>query len=80
MKTILELNYKKIPVVLIDKSLNKHSNVILFPEKAEKARKAFTKLGLPDLKNTSIDISILLTIKIKSPTKIVGLSFFKRKI
>jgi hypothetical protein len=53
MKNILDLNDKKIPVVRIDKSLNKYSNVVLFPEKVEKAKKAFEKLGLPDLKKKS---------------------------
>ncbi len=50
MKNILELNDKKIPVVRIDKSLNKYSNTVLFPEKVEKAKQAFDKLGLPNLK------------------------------
>jgi len=53
MKSILELNEKKIPVVRIDKSLNKYTNVVLFPEKLEKAKQAFEKLGLPDLKKHS---------------------------
>ena len=39
MKSILELNEKKIPVVRIDKSLNKYTSVVLFPEKVEKAKK-----------------------------------------
>ena len=38
---------KKPPVVRIDKSLNKYSNVVLFPEKVEKAKQAFEKMGLP---------------------------------
>ena len=50
MKSILELNEKKVPVVRVDKSLNKYSDVVLFPEKVEKAKQAFDKLGLPDLK------------------------------
>ena len=50
MKSILELNDKKLPVVRIDKSLNKYSNVVLFPEKVKKAKQAFEKFGLPDLK------------------------------
>jgi hypothetical protein len=50
MKSILELNDKKVAVVRIDKSLNKYSNIVLFPEKVEKAKKAFEKLGLPDFK------------------------------
>ena len=53
MKSILELNDKKIPIVRIDKSLNKYSNVVLFPEKVEKAKQAFEKAGLPDLKKHS---------------------------
>jgi hypothetical protein len=53
MKSILDLNEKKVPVVRIDKSLNKYSGVVLFPEKVEKARKAFEKLGVPDLKKHS---------------------------
>ncbi len=53
MKSILELNDKKVPVVRIDKSLNKYSNVVLFPDKVEKAKKAFEKIGLPDLKKHS---------------------------
>jgi hypothetical protein len=48
MKTILELNEKKIPVVRIDKSLNKYSNVVLFSDKVEKAKKTILKIGLPD--------------------------------
>ena len=53
MKSIHELNEKKVPVVRIDKVLNKYSNVVLFPEKVEKAKEAFEKLGLPDLKKHS---------------------------
>lgn len=47
MKSILELNEKKVPIVRIDKSLNKYSNVVLFPEKVEKAKAAIAKIGLP---------------------------------
>ena len=36
--------------VRIDKSLDKYDNVILFPEKVEKAKEAFARLGVPDLK------------------------------
>ena len=50
MKNILELKEKKIPVVRIDKSLNKYSNVVLFPDKVEKAKQAIAKFGLPDFK------------------------------
>ncbi len=48
MKSILELNKNKVPVVRIDKSLNKYDKVVLFPEKVKKARKDFEKFGLPD--------------------------------
>ena len=47
MKSILELNEKKVPIVRIDKSLNKYSNIVLFPEKVEKAKETFAKIGLP---------------------------------
>ncbi len=49
MKTVLEINKTKVPIVRIDKSLNKYDNMVLFPEKVAKAKKAFDKLGLPDL-------------------------------
>ncbi len=48
MKSILELNKVKVPVVRIDKSLNKYDNIILFPEKVKKAKEDFEKFGLPD--------------------------------
>jgi hypothetical protein len=51
MKSILELNSKKVPVVRKDKSLNQYSNKVLFPEKVEKAKQAFEKLGLPGQPN-----------------------------
>ena len=41
MKNILELNEKKVPVVRIDKSLNKYDNIVLFTEKVNKAKEAF---------------------------------------
>jgi hypothetical protein len=53
MKNLLELNEKKVPIVRIDKSLNKYDNVVLFPEKVQKAKEAFEKFGLPDLKKHS---------------------------
>jgi len=49
MTTIKELNKKKVPVVRIDKSLNKYSNVILFPDKVEKANEMLRTIGLPKL-------------------------------
>lgn len=38
---------KNLPDVRVDKSLNKYSNTILFPEKYEKAKQAFEKFGIP---------------------------------
>jgi uncharacterized protein YydD (DUF2326 family) len=50
MKNLLELNEKKVPIVRIDKALNKYDNVVLFPEKVKKAMETFKKFGVPDLK------------------------------
>lgn len=46
----LDMNGSNTPVVRIDKSLNKYTNQVLFPEKVKKAKQAFEKLGLPGLK------------------------------
>ncbi len=47
MKNIQELNGSKVPIVIIDKSLDKLDNVVLFPDKVEKAKEAIAKTGLP---------------------------------
>jgi hypothetical protein len=47
MKITTELKKRKIPIVKIDKSLNKYDDVILFPEKLEKANEMLRKVGLP---------------------------------
>lgn len=47
MKTIQELNESKVPIVILDKSLDKLNNIVLFPEKVEKAKKTIDKIGLP---------------------------------
>lgn len=49
MTTIKELNKKKVPVVRIDKALNKYSNVVLFPDKVAKANEMLRTIGLPKL-------------------------------
>lgn len=49
MKKITELNEKKVPVVRIDKSLNKYEKVVLFPKKVAKANKMLKEIGLPKL-------------------------------
>jgi|GEM_PF-397214 len=47
MKIIAELKKRKIPIVRIDKSLNKYDDIVLFPDKLEKANKLLGKVGLP---------------------------------
>jgi hypothetical protein len=44
---IKELNERKAPIVVIDKSLNKYDNVVLFPEKLAKANEILKKTGHP---------------------------------
>ena len=50
MKNVLESNEKKVPIVRIDKALNKYDKIILFPEKVKKAKEAFQKFGIPQIK------------------------------
>jgi len=47
MKAIQELNESKIPIVILDKSLDKLNAVVLFPEKVEKAKQTIAQIGLP---------------------------------
>jgi hypothetical protein len=47
MKITTELKKRKIPIVKIDKSLNKYDNIVLFPDKLEKANEMLRKVGLP---------------------------------
>jgi hypothetical protein len=47
MKTISDLNKSKVPIVIIDKKLNKLEKVVLFPKKVEEAKKIISKAGLP---------------------------------
>ena len=49
MTTIKKLNTKKVPIVIIDKSLNKYNDVVLFPDKVEKANEMLRTIGLPNL-------------------------------
>ncbi len=55
MKTKQKTVKAKLPVipVRIDKSLDKYDNMILFPQKVEKAKEAFARLGVPDLSKKS---------------------------
>ncbi|MBX7180777.1 MAG: hypothetical protein K1X82_01600 [Bacteroidia bacterium] len=47
MKITTELKNRKIPIVKIDKTLNKYDELVLFPEKLEKANEMLRKVGLP---------------------------------
>lgn len=47
MKITKELKKRKIPIVRVDKSLNKYDDKIMFPEKLEKANEMLRKIGLP---------------------------------
>ncbi|WP_312763223.1 hypothetical protein [Epilithonimonas sp.] len=49
MKIAKELKKRKIPIVVIDESLNKFDDKILFPEKLEKANQMLKKIGLPKI-------------------------------
>ncbi|HEY5464009.1 MAG TPA: hypothetical protein VIJ95_12185 [Hanamia sp.] len=51
MKTILEINKKKVPAVRIDPSLDKFDNVVLFPDKLAKANEQLKKSGFPGMKD-----------------------------
>lgn len=50
--TIEELNKRKTPIVVIDKSLEQYKGKILFPEKLAKANEVLKKIGLPKLAKT----------------------------
>ena len=47
MKIIKELKKRKVPIVKIDKSLNKYDDIVLFPDKLEKANQMLLNVGLP---------------------------------
>lgn len=47
MKITTELKKRKIPIVRIDKSLNKYDNGVIFSDKLEKANEMLKKAGLP---------------------------------
>jgi hypothetical protein len=47
--TIEELNRRKTPIVVIDKSLEKYKGKILFPEKLAKANDVLKRIGLPKI-------------------------------
>lgn len=49
MKTIKELNDKKIPIVRIDNSLEKYKKMPLFQDKVDKANETLRTAGLPKI-------------------------------
>ena len=53
MKTIEELNKRKVPIVTIDPALDRYRDKIMFPEKLEKANKMLMTAKLPPNKHRS---------------------------
>ncbi len=53
MKTIEELNKRKVPIVAIDPALDKYRDRIMFPKKLEKANKMLKNAKLPPNKHSS---------------------------
>lgn len=49
MKTIKELNDKRIPIVRIDNSLEKYKKMPIFQDKVDKANETLRTVGLPKL-------------------------------
>ena len=49
MKTIQELNKRKIPIVRINNSLKKYKSMPIFQEKVDKANEMLRTVGLPKL-------------------------------
>ena len=54
MKKIEDLNKSKLPIVKIDKSLDKYKDKILFREKVEKANEMLRTIGLPKLRSKKL--------------------------
>jgi hypothetical protein len=49
MKTIKELNEKKIPIVRINNDLKKYKAMPIFQEKVDKANEMLRTIGLPKI-------------------------------
>jgi hypothetical protein len=49
MKTIQELNERKIPIVRINNSLKKYKSMPIFQEKVDNANEMLRTVGLPKL-------------------------------
>jgi len=54
MKTIQEINKRKLPIVAIDPVLDKYRNKIMFPEKLEKANIMLKTAKLPPNQHNSL--------------------------
>ena len=50
MKTVKELNERKVPIVTIDESLEEYKDKIIFPEKLRKANEMLKTAKLPESK------------------------------
>lgn len=51
MKTLKDVSKKNVPLVAIDKNLDKLRDKIMFPEKLQKANKALSNAKLPEKKH-----------------------------
>lgn len=47
---IEKLNQSKVPIIVIDKRLERFRGKVLFPEKLKRANEILAKTGLPDIK------------------------------
>ncbi len=47
--TIEQLNKAKVPIVKLDKSLEKFHGKVLFPEKLKEANKTLAEVGIPKI-------------------------------
>ena len=47
MNVTAEIENLKIPIVRVEKSLNKYDDKVLFPDKLEKANEMLRKTGIP---------------------------------
>jgi hypothetical protein len=53
MKTTSQPNSITSPLMTVNPELDKYDDVVLFPEKVEKAKQAIARLGLPNLNNNT---------------------------
>lgn len=51
MKSIKELNNRKVPIVKINNRLEKYKKVKLFQDKLDKANETLKKVGIPQYKS-----------------------------